>query len=204
MPASDILDARAAEDVALKLACAGLVTVLVLLASDAQADPNSLPLGLDALHWDMSPSQARAAFPQLSNDNRALGIFAPTNLPALFLHDYRYDGCTFYGEFYFEEASFKLINLTTIGPCDTSRVAKDFSKHFGVPEDNVAKDSPTRALPGKYGSYQGTVTAARYQDHGDHIDIYLSDAAHPALNYWTFTMTKASSPPPKSGSPDSH
>lgn len=150
------------------------------VSSSIAAPSDNLGLGLEKLHWDMSPQQARDAYPELTANATRPDTFPLTNLGSLFLDNYEYAGCTFAGVLHFEIDKLKGVELTEIAPGGPNppckaQIEAEFSRQYGVTvayHERTGFPSPEwYPFSGVYGQYRGKVTGAFYQSHPPNRDI---------------------------------
>jgi hypothetical protein len=113
-----------------------LLIVLLALPATAQPESSGLPIGLDKLHWRMTPVDASAAYPEIgprpSSD-------PSTNQRSERIQPYRWRDCSFDVRLYFatlnaleQLASVDLKASAASSSCK-QEIMEDLSAHFGPP-----------------------------------------------------------------------
>lgn len=169
-------------------------------------NPDKLAFGLDRLHWDMSPTEVKAAYPKITPGTKAPGTFALTNLVSLYYDGYAYGGCVFDGVLSFDDGKLKTVEFTQSLPTSPNRpcakyMEKEFSARYGVPVEHHVRNGgndPNSFFPfdGRYGRYRGPVTSADYEN-SLFVDFSFANAAHPAKSVIIFDIQPAARPHPR-------
>jgi hypothetical protein len=147
--------------------------VLSLLCQSAMAAPSDeLALGLDKLHWIMSPQDAEARYPFIKNKTKHPLLFPLTNMGQLYIDDYAYAGCEFSGVLSFYDDKLYSVELTQTAPMGVpppcrAKIESEFSTRYGMDiahhTAGKPKDGHWYPFSGSYGEFKGPITAVHYE-----------------------------------------